>query len=58
MARRFDILDRNTRQYRWYNAVGMQITARLIPPSDKSDPVTHFVTGACTNNTVKTTLRA
>ena len=43
MARRFDILDRNTRQYRRYNAVGRQITARLIPPSDNSDPVTHFL---------------
>ena len=43
MARRFDILDRNTRQYRRYSAVGMQITARLIPPSDNSDPVTHFL---------------
>ena len=43
MTRRFDILDRNTRQYRRYNAVGRQITARLIPPSDNSDPVTHFL---------------
>ena len=42
MARRFEILDRNTRQYRRYNAVGRQITARLTPPSDNSDPVTHF----------------
>ena len=40
IARRFDILDRNTRQYRRYNAVGRQIAARLIPPSDNSDPVT------------------
>ena len=43
MARRFDILDRNTRQYRRYNDVGRQITARLTPPSDNSDPVTHFL---------------
>jgi len=43
MARRFDILDSNTRQYRQYNAVGRQITARLIPPSDNSDPVTYSV---------------
>jgi len=43
MDRRFDILDCNTRQYRRYNAVGRQITARLIPPSDNSDPVTHFL---------------
>ena len=43
MDRRFDILDRNTRQYRRYNDVGRQITARLIPPSDNSDPETHFI---------------
>jgi len=43
MARRFDILDRNTRQYRRYNAVGRYITARLIPHLDNSDPVTHFL---------------
>jgi len=43
MARIFDILDSNTRQYRRCNAVGRQITARLIPPSDNSDPVTHFL---------------
>ena len=43
LACRFVILDRNTRQYRRYNAVGKQITARLITPSDNSDPVTHFL---------------
>ena len=43
MDRRFDILDRNTRQYRRYNAVGRQITALLIPSSGNSDPVTHFL---------------
>jgi len=43
MARRFDVQDRNTRQNRRYSAVGRQITARLIPPSDNSDPVTHFL---------------
>jgi len=43
MARRFDILDTNTRQYRRYNAKGRHITVRLIPPSDNCDPVTHFL---------------
>jgi len=43
MARRFDILDRNTRQYRRNNDVGKQITPRLIPPSNNSNPVTHFL---------------
>jgi len=42
MARRFEIMDANTRQYRRYNAVGMQITMRLIPYSENSDPVAHF----------------
>ena len=43
MARRFDILDGNTKQYRRYNAVGRQFTARLISPSDNSEPVTNFL---------------
>ena len=43
MARRFEIMDTNTRQYRRHNAVGMQITVRLIPPSDNSNPVAHFL---------------
>jgi len=55
MARRFDILQRNTRQYRQYNAVGRQITARLISPSDNSEPVTHFL--ASLNDLFKDVLR-
>ena len=43
MARRFDILDRDTRQYRRFNAVGRQLTVRLNPPTDASDPVSHFL---------------
>jgi len=43
MPRRFEIVDVNTRQYRRYNAVGRQLTVRLIPPSDNSDPVAHFL---------------
>ena len=43
MARRFEIMDTNTRQYRRYNAVGRQIIVRLIPPSENSDPVVHFL---------------
>jgi len=31
LVRRFDIMDTNTRQYRRYNAVGRQLTVRLIP---------------------------
>jgi len=43
MARRFDILDRNTRQYRRFNAEGRQLTVRLNPSSDACDPVSHFL---------------
>ena len=43
MARRFDILDRDTRQYMRFNAVGRQLTVRLNPPIDASDPVSHFL---------------
>jgi len=43
MPRRFDILDRETRQYRRFNAVGRQLTVRLNPPTDASDPVSHFL---------------
>ena len=43
MARRFEIMDTNTRRYRRYNAVGRQLTVRLIPPSNNSDPVAHFL---------------
>jgi len=43
MARRFEIADRITKQYRRYNAVGRQFTVRLLPPSDNSDSVTHFL---------------
>jgi len=43
MARRFEIMDANTRQYRRYNAVGRQLTVRLIPLSDYRNPVAHFL---------------
>jgi len=43
MACRFEIMDTNTRQYRRYNAVGIQIIVRLIPPSENTDPVAYFL---------------
>ena len=43
MARRFEIDGPITRQYRRFNAVGTQITVRLLPPSSNVDPVTHFL---------------
>jgi len=55
MARRFEILDTNTRQYRRYNAVGRQLTVRLIPPSDNTNPVAHFL--ASVNDLVEHALR-
>jgi len=42
MARGFETLDANTRQYRRFNAVGRQLTVRLIPPLGNSNPVAHF----------------
>ena len=36
-------MNTNTRQYTLYNAVGRQLTVRLIQPSDNSDPVVHFL---------------
>jgi hypothetical protein len=32
------------RQYRHFSTVGTQLTIRLLPPSDATDPVTHFLT--------------
>jgi len=43
MARRFVIDGTITRQYRWFNDVGTQITVRLLPPSNNVDPVSHFL---------------
>ena len=48
MARRFEIMDANTRQYRRYNTVERQLTVRLIPLSDNTNPVAHFL--ASVNN--------
>ena len=43
MARRFEIDDTILRQYRRYNDVGTQLTARLLHPADNSDPVGYFL---------------
>jgi len=43
MARRFEIDDTIRRQYRRYNAVGTQLTVRLLPSAYKTDPVGHFL---------------
>jgi len=43
IAHRFEIDDTIRRQYRLYNAVGTQLTARLLPLTDISDPVGYFL---------------
>jgi len=55
MARRFEIVDANTRQYRRYNAVGRQFTVLLIPPSHNTNPVAHFL--ASVNDLIEHALR-
>jgi hypothetical protein len=39
----FTIDDEINREYRRFNTVGTQLTVRLLPPSDATDPVTHFL---------------
>ena len=55
LARRFEVLHKITREYRRYNAVGRQLAVRLIPPSDNSNPVAHFL--ASVNDLFEHTLR-
>jgi len=43
MARRFEIEDTITRQYRRFNATGSQLVVRLLPPSDATDHVSNFL---------------
>ena len=43
MARRFEVMDPNMREYRRYNVVGRQLTVCLIPSSDTTNPVAYFL---------------
>jgi len=43
MARRFEIKDTITRQYRRFSATGWQLVVRLLTPYDYTDPVSHFL---------------
>jgi len=43
MARRFEIDDTIRRQDRRYNAIGIQLTVRLLAPADNSDPLGDFL---------------
>jgi len=55
MARSFEIVDANTRQYTRYNAVRRQLTVRLISPSDNTKHVAHFL--ASVNDLIEHALR-
>jgi len=55
MARRFEILEANTRQYRRHNAVERQLTVRLILPSGSTNSVAYFLASA--NELIKHALR-
>jgi len=48
MARRFEIVDANTREYSRYSTIGRQLTVRLITPSDNTNPVAHFLSSVST----------
>jgi len=43
MARRFEIEDTITRQYRRFGATVMQLVVRLLAPPDNSNTVSHFL---------------
>jgi len=55
VIRRFEIVDANTRQYRRFNAVGRQLTVRLIPTSNSTNPVANFL--ASVNDLIEYALR-
>jgi len=44
-TRRFTVDQELTRQYRRFNAEGMQLTVRLLPPCEEEDsnPMSHFL---------------
>jgi hypothetical protein len=44
MVHRFEIEDTITRRYSRFNAIGTQLIVRLLPPSNATDPVSHFLT--------------
>ena len=43
MSQRFTIDDEINRQYSRFNAIGTQLSVRLLPPPPNSNPVTHFL---------------
>ena len=55
MARRYEILNANTRQYRRFNAVGRHLTVRLTLPSDSMNHVANFL--ASVNDLIEYALR-
>jgi hypothetical protein len=58
MARRFEVESEINRQYSRFNAMGTQLTARLLPPPEEEEEenlVTHFL--ASVNNLFEYALR-
>ena len=43
MACRFEIEDTSTRQYGRFSTTGTQLVVRILPPSDTTVPVRHFL---------------
>ena len=43
MARRFEIVDANTKLYRRYNALERQLAVRLIPLQNYTNPEAHYL---------------
>ena len=45
MDRKYKIIDEITKQYRRFNTVETQLTARLLPPLEEveSDPISYFI---------------
>jgi len=55
MARKFEIENTITRQYRRFNATGTQLEVRLLTFSDATDPVSHFL--VCLNDLLRHALQ-
>jgi hypothetical protein len=46
MSQQFEIVSEDRREYRRFNSVGTQLTARLNPPTEPgTNPVNHFPSG-------------
>ena len=43
MSQKFEIIEKQAKEYRRFNTVGTEWKARLNPPSTKIDRVSHFL---------------